>query len=156
MLDKIKRILTKREFISVATSDFSGRPNAAPKFFLKLEHGFVYLVDYTIGRTWENLKSNPRVSLSLMDTDSLYGYQINGSVEIIDKGEEYHKIMNELLQKEIDLSVKRITEAVVSGKVHESFEVAIPKRIIVFKVKIEEVAEIGPRGELKREKLCEN
>jgi cysteine-rich repeat protein len=37
---------------------------------------------------WENIKMNPRVSLSFMDNDALLGYQLNGSVEIIDSGEE--------------------------------------------------------------------
>ena len=67
---KIKELLENREFISVATCDFKGRPNAAPKFFLKFEHNFIYLVDYTIGMTWENLKVNPKASLSLMDPDT--------------------------------------------------------------------------------------
>ena len=150
---KINEFLKTREFISIATCDFEGRPHAAPKFLLKVEDNFIYLVDYSNGRTWENLKVNPRAALSFFDTDNLVGYQINGSVEIIDKGADYDKIMHELRRKEIDLSIKRIIEGVSTGKKHESFEVGLPEHVVVFKVKIEEVAEITPRGELKREKL---
>jgi predicted pyridoxine 5'-phosphate oxidase superfamily flavin-nucleotide-binding protein len=150
---KIAQFLKNREFISVATCDFKGRPNAAPKFLLKLEDNFIYLVDYTISRTWENLKVNPQASLSFIDPDTLIGYQINGSVKIIDKGPEYDKILIELREREIDLSTKRIVEGIYRGKGHESFEVTLPERFVVFKIKVEEVVEIGHRGDLKIEKL---
>lgn len=150
---KIAQFLKNREFISVATCDFKGRPNAAPKFILKFENNFIYLVDYTIGMTWENLNINPKASLSFMNSDTLVGYQINGAVEIIDQGPEYNSLLREFKKKQIDLSIKRIIEGVSRGKGHESFEVALPERFVVFKVKLKDVAEIGPRGELKREEV---
>ncbi len=137
----------------MATCNFEGRPNAAPKFILKFEDGCVYLVDYTIGRTWENLKINPNVSLSLMDQDALIGYQLNGSVEIIDKGPQYRILFDEFKKKEIDLSVRRITEGISRGRKHETFEVLFPERFVVFKVKLEDWAEIVPSGGLRREKI---
>jgi len=151
MLKKITGLLQKKEFISVATSDLSGRPNAAPKFLLKLENNFIFLIDYTQGKTWENLKKNPRVSLSFMDTEDLTGYQINGAVKIIDKGPAFDKIFDELLQKEIDLSCRRIIEGVVHEKGHKSFEVAMPDRVVIFKIEIEDIAEIDHRGEIRKE-----
>jgi len=151
MIKKITELLQKKEFISVATSDLSGRPNAAPKFLLKLENNFIFLIDYTQGKTWENLKKNPRVSLSFMDTEDLTGYQINGAVKIIDKGPAFDKIFDELLQKEIDLSCRRIIEGVVHEKGHKSFEVAMPDRVVIFKIEIENIAEIDHRGEIRKE-----
>jgi len=154
MLPKnIVGLLENREFVSVATCDFKGRPNAAPKFVLKIENNLVYLVDYTIGMTWENLKINPIASLSLMDADTLTGYQVNGSVEIIDKGQEHDSLLSEFKKKEVDFSTKRIIEGVWRGRGHKTFEVSLPERFVVFKVKLEDFAEIGPRGELKRQKI---
>jgi hypothetical protein len=150
---KIGELLENREFISVATCDFKGRPNAAPKFFLKFEDSFIYLVDYTIGMTWDNLKINPKASLSLMDPDTLIGYQINGSVEIIEKGPEYDSLFSEFKTREVDFSTTRIIEGVSSGKGHKNFEVSLPERFAVFKIKLEDFSEIGPRGELRREKV---
>ncbi len=150
---KIAEFLQKREFISVATCDFEGRPNAAPKFLLKIENNFIYLVDYSLSKTWENLKINPRVSLSFVDTNTLVGYQVNGKVEIIDKGEAFSNLLNELREKTVNLSVARIVEGIYKGKSHNSFEAAIPETLVIFKIKIEEVTEIGARGELKREKI---
>lgn len=150
---KAIEFLKKREFVSVATADFEGHPNAAPKFLLKIDGDFIYLIDYIIGRTWENLKINPRVSLSFVDPDTLMGYQINGSVEIIDKGKAYEDILNELTKRKIDLSTKRIIEGISRGKRHETFEIGLPEHFLVIKVKLEEVVEIGPYGQLKREKV---
>ena len=154
MLTKtIEHFLNKREFISVATCDFEGRPNAAPKFLLKIKENFIYLVDYSLSRTWENLKINPKVSLSFVDTDTLKGYQVNGSVDIIYKGDTFNKLFNELKEKAISLSAKRIIEGLHRERTHENFEVSLPEKLAIFKVKIDEVVEISPRGELKREKV---
>jgi len=153
VIKKIFELLEDREFISVATCDFSGRPNVAPKFILKLESNYLYLVDYVLGTTFSNVTINPRVSISLMDIDALTGYQINGAVEIISKGEEFQRMLKELNEREVNLSVKRIIEGIDTGKKHASFEVMLPENVIILKVKIEEAVEIGPRGVLKREKL---
>lgn len=151
----ISEFLSNREFISVATCDFEGRPNAAPKFLLKIEDNFIFLADYSLSRTWENLQINPKVSLSFVDTDTLCGYQVNGAVQIIDKGKEYDVLWKELKEKEISLSAKRIIEGLRREKKHEMFEISVPDKLAIFKIRIEEVVEISPKGELKREKLKE-
>ena len=151
--EKISELLRKREFVSVSTCDLEGRPNAAPKFILKVSGNFIYLIDYTIGRTWSNLKANPRASVSFMDTDSLSGYQINGKAQIIDGGAEYEKIGAELLQREIDLSARRIIEGVGREKRHAGFEVGLSEKFVLLKIHIEEIVEIGLRGEVKREHI---
>ena len=154
MINKnIKALIESREFISVASCDLEARPNAAPKFLLKVEGDYIYLVDYIIGRTFRNLQVNPRVSLSFIDNNTLIGYQVNGKVEIINEGVEYREILKELQYKQIDLSAKRVVEGVVKGQSHKSFEVAIPDHFVIFKVKMEEVVEMRPSGTLKREKV---
>jgi len=149
---KACEILKGREFVSIATCDFGGKPNAASKFILKIEAGHIFLVDYVIGRTLRNLKINPYASLSFVDTHTLTAYQINGPVEIIAGGQEYEKLLKELHQKEVDLSIQRIMEAVTKGQKHEAFEVANSEKSVIFRVKIEEVVEMGVGGALKREK----
>ncbi len=150
---KIAEFLKGREFISVATSDFEGRPNAAPKLLLKVQDNCIYLVDYSLSRTWENLKVNPQASLSFMDVDALMGYQVNGMVEIIDKGTAFQQLLEELREREIHLSVKRIIEGVKREKASLNFELGMPERFAIFRVDIKEIVEIGPKGELTRENV---
>ncbi len=154
MINKsLEELIESREFISLATSDLNSRPNAAPKFLLKIEGDCLYLVDYIIGRTFANLQINPHASLSFIDSNTLIGYQINGQVEIIDSGPEYKQMIKELQHKQIDLSIARVIEGVTKGKAHKSFEVASPDQFVIFKVKMEEVVEMRPSGTLKREKV---
>lgn len=154
MINKsLKELIESREFISMASCDLELRPNAAPKFLLKVEGNYLYLVDYIIGRTFTNLQINPRASLSFIDSNTLIGYQINGRVEIIDAGPEYKEIIKELQHKQINLSIARVIEGVTKGKAHKSFELAIPEQFVIFKVKMEEVVEMRPSGTLKREKV---
>ncbi len=155
MLKKIKVVLDKREFLSVATCSPNGHPNAAPKFFLKIEGRYLYLIDYTLGRTWENIRVHPYVSISFMDTEALIGYQVNGVVKLIDSGEEFEKIFKELLQKEVDLSTRRIIEGVTKGEKHKNFELAISNKFVILKVIIKEIVAIGTNGEMKRETVEE-
>ncbi|MCX5711049.1 MAG: pyridoxamine 5'-phosphate oxidase family protein [Candidatus Omnitrophica bacterium] len=153
MLKNISKILEGREFVSVATCDFKGRPNAAPKFLLKIENSFLYLIDYSFGHTWENLKINPRVSVSFVDTETLMGYQLNGAVDIIKNGPVYQAICEDVIAKEIDLSAKRIIEGVSTERSHKNFEISMSEKFLVYKINIEEVVQIGTSGELKREKI---
>lgn len=145
-------LIEKREFVSVATCDFKGRPNAAPKFVLKVESDRIYLVDYTIGTTWKNLKANPRISLSLTDARTLKGYQINGDVHIVTRGKLYDKMRNEMTDKEVRLTTQRIIDEVRGQPTHETFEVLISEKFVIFEVMIDEVVELDIHGGLKRNK----
>ena len=151
MLTKdIIELINEKEFISIATCDFDGRPNAAPKFILKIDGKSLYLVDYIIGRTYANLKINPRVSLSLFNPHTLIGYQLNGAAVIIDKGAEYKKLSSEMENKLVRLTAQHIIEEVRGGHKHENFEVSIRSKFIIIKVTLEETVAICPQGKVER------
>jgi predicted pyridoxine 5'-phosphate oxidase superfamily flavin-nucleotide-binding protein len=140
----IETLLKKREFMSVATADPSGRPNCAPKFLFKTEGDFIYLVDYSMGRTARNAKANPRASLAVMDIDNLLGYQLNGSLTVIEKGHEaYERTLAEVRKREIQLSAERVIHGVRTGKRYEHFEVELPEDCLVLKIHVDEVVPIG-------------
>ena len=145
-------LLANKEFISVATCDFKGRANAAPKFVLKIDANRIYLVDYTIGTSWKNLKMNPRVSLSLVDEMTLKGYQLNGAVKIMTRGKLYDAMRKEMTDKEIRLTTQHIIDEVRGNPTHETFEILISEKFIIFEVTIDEVVEMDIHGELKRNK----
>ena len=146
-------LLEKREFISVATCDFKGPPNAASKFVFKVEGRKVYLADYTMGRTWDNLNVNPVISISFLDPRTLKGYRLNGSARIIDKGPGYKKMCKEMVEKEIVLTAQHIIEDLRKETKHDNFEVMISEKIAIFEVLVDEVAEFGPEGGITRKKL---
>ncbi len=150
---KICELLKNREFISIATCDFHGKPNAASKFILRVDQQYIFLVDYIIGRTYHNLKVNNKASLSFFDTATLTGYQINGHVEVVEEGAAYEAFVEELHQKEVELSLQRIMEGLAKGKSHKAYEIASSIRSVFFKIKMEEVVEMGSSGVTQREHL---
>jgi predicted pyridoxine 5'-phosphate oxidase superfamily flavin-nucleotide-binding protein len=151
--EEVRDLLKKREFINVATCDFDHTPNVAPKFLLKVEDNCVYLADYIIGRTWRNLKINPHASLSTININNIVAYQLNGTVEIIEKGTQFKKLLKELNDKLVDFSTKRIIEGIRANRPHQHTELSFPDRVVIFKITIEEIVRIGPQGTLERKKI---
>ena len=151
--EKAIDLIKKREFVSVATSDLENNPNAAPKFVLKLDRHFIYFVDYIMGITYRNLVMNPKASLSFYDPETLKGYQLNGPVEIIEKGPVFKKIFGEMNARKISLTAKHIIEEIRGESKHESFEMVMPEKFVILKMCINQVTEINPTGEVVRKKL---
>ena len=150
-LDKIVSLLKKRSFISIATADVQGEPHAVPKFLLKVDGGFVYLIDYAIGKTVTNLQANPRACLSFMDLDNLEGYRISGPAYLLENGPEHEKILKEFDKKLIQMSATRLIEGMRAGKKAQHFELEIPNKVIAIKVRIGEAVRIDRQGKLFRE-----
>ena len=44
--EQLVKLFKNSKFVDIATSDFNGRPNAAPKYLLKIEGEVIYLADY--------------------------------------------------------------------------------------------------------------
>jgi general stress protein 26 len=144
----IRRLLEKADFINVATCALSRQPSAAFKFILKIEGNDIYLADFAKARTWRNVKQNPRASLSIIDNDILIDYQLNGKVEIIQEGSFFEKLDQELDKKEVTFATKRVIESVRRQKKYAA-EVPLAKKIVILKIAINEVRELGPAAELK-------
>lgn len=151
--EKMQKFLLNKEFISVGTSDLNSQPNAAPKFVIKIDDGFIYLADYVIGRTFRNLKINPRVSLSAIDMKTLEGYQINGTARIITKGPQYKKLLKVMVDREVHHSAQRVIEDVRGIQKYDNYEVMFPEKVVIFKIKCEGVTTIGPTGKLQRKRI---
>jgi len=150
MTEKMAELLEKKEFMSVASSDLRCEPNAAPKFLIKVKDDCIFLADYVMGKTYRNLKVNPKVSVSTVDLDTLEGYQINGTAEILDHGPEYDGLCDAMKEKKIRHTVQRFIESVRGVKNYEKFETALPDKIVVFKITCRAVVKIGASGELER------
>jgi uncharacterized protein len=145
-------VLRRKEFVSIGTADKKGSPNAVPKFLLKIEKNFVYLIDYTLARTAANLAQNPKASLSFVDINNLIGYRLDGPASVIEKGKEFDKIAKELKQKLISLSADRVIEASRTGRRTGHYELEIPDKFLVIKIRVREVAKLGSQGDLWKEK----
>ena len=149
--DKFAGLLEKREFVSVATSTLDGRPNTAPKFFFRAKGAFIYLIDYVIGRTIENLRKNPRVSVSFMDVETLEAYRLNGIAQCIEEGRLFNKVLEEWNKRLVKMATDRVVEAVQTGKRRGHYELEMTEKFVVLKIKVESVVKIGRRGDIWKE-----
>lgn len=157
--EKISRglaaLLKKSEFISVGTSDASGSPSVASKFLLKVDGNTVYLVDLIKGKTLRNVRYNPIISLSVMDEDNLRGYQINGTVSVIEFGKEFDLLMLEFTEKQVSFATNRIIAGVQQSKPHAGAVFSSNKAEVFYRISVTETLEIGPLVKLKKEEIVE-
>lgn len=153
LIKELPKLLKNRSFISVATASKDGEPHNAPKFIFKIDGKILYLIDHAMAKSAENLRENPRASISFMDLENLEGYRLNGSVELIESGEAHKKIAQEFEKKLIQLSATRFIEGMKSGKKSEHFELEMPERFIVFKVTVRDAVRISRQGDVRREKM---
>jgi nitroimidazol reductase NimA-like FMN-containing flavoprotein (pyridoxamine 5'-phosphate oxidase superfamily) len=149
--EKIQDVLSKREFVSIATADRNGTPNSVPKFFFRARGHFIYLVDYVLGQTVTNLRVNPKVSVSFMDMDTLEAYRLNGTATIIEKGRPYDAFLKEWNERLLKLSVDRVVEAVKTGKKRGTYELEMSQKFAVLKIKVESIVKINRKGDFWQE-----
>ena len=149
LLHYLAPYLASGKFINVATCSFERMPNVAPKLIAKVNKNVIYLIDYVIGRTYGNLMENPRVSVSFVDDKTLTGYQLNGTVDILEKGEEFDKLAQEFQDIKTKFTVERIVLNMRTGEKQAPLEFALPEKFVILKVKVIEIVEISFSGGLK-------
>lgn len=149
--ENVRKLIEKRNFVSVGTATRDGQPNSAPKLFFRAKGNFIYLIDHVIGPTVHNIKGNPLVSVSFMDQDALEGYRLNGTAKVIERGKGYDAMLKEWNERAIKLSADRVIEAVRTGKKRGHYEVEISEKFAILKIKVNNVIKIGRRGDIWNE-----
>jgi len=147
--DELRNLLEKKEFVYIATCQ-DDRPNVAPKFLIKVDKDSLFLADFLNGRTCANLKKNSNVAVSILNIDTLIGYQFLGKAHELKDGEEYEPLIKRLQDREMKFCVERIVAGVSRNNKSENFEVSFPEHFAIFRVDIEEVVIIGPEAKLVR------
>ncbi len=153
LLHELAPYLSSGRFVNVATCSFERMPNVSPKLVVKAHKNILFLVDHVIGRTYINLKNNPRVSVSFVDDKTLTGYQLNGTVDILESGEEFDKLAYEFQEIKTKFTVERILLNLRTGEKASPLEFSLPEKFVVLKIKVIEIVEISSSGG-KKSKLA--
>jgi hypothetical protein len=85
--------------------------------------------------------------------NTLEGWQINGTVKIITEGPEYKKLSKTMIDMEVHHTARRIIEDVQGIQKHNFFEVSLPKKVVIFKVKCTKITKIGITGDLQVKRI---
>lgn len=83
----------------VATASCNGEPNVTPKGTLRLlDDQHVSFADLFSRKTRQNLRENPKVAVTVVDAKSGKGYQLKGTADLVESGQLFQKVSEELKQ----------------------------------------------------------
>ena len=98
--------LNTQSFVIVSSLDEHGFPHSSCKDIIKIDStGQVYLVDVYHGATAENIRANPRVSISAVDEHKFIGYCLKGKAVLMSDA-----ISSEIIKAWEDKITARLTK----------------------------------------------
>jgi len=90
--DEMKDVAAKTKGFALATVTRDGEPHVIPVGFGKiLSDDELLLVDVFMKKTLENMRANPKVSVSVWDYDGLKGYEFKGNARIETSGKAFEE-----------------------------------------------------------------
>lgn len=144
--DDIIRFFQRQHFTTISTIDADGNPHSSCKGIVSIDgNGQVYLLDLYRGRTYDNLKQNPHISVTYVDEHKFRGYSLKGKAKIIQKD----KLKPQTIKAWEDKIASRITQRVLKNirgeRGHSRHpEALLPKPEYLIVVKVEEVVDLTP------------
>ena len=149
---EIIQFLHNQSFVIVSTRDKDGTLHSACKGIIKIGPGRkIFLLDLYKGRTFENLKRNPYLSITAVDEHKFIGYCLKGKAELIPE----IKLRNRIIKTWEDRITTRVTHRVLKNLREEKGhprhpEALLPKPQYMIAMKIEEIIDLTPHH-LKQE-----
>lgn len=144
---EIIRFFEKQGFVIIATIDRDGGIHAVAKGIVGIEeNGKVFLIDLYEGRTFENLKRNPKVSITAVDEHKFEGYNLKGHAKVV----EEEKFEDHIVKAWQDRIVKRITNRILKNIKSEKRltghhpEARMPSPKYLIEVDVEEIVDLTP------------
>jgi len=144
--------LRAQSFVVISSIDKAGFPHSSCKAIIRIEQaGKIFLMDAYRGLTCENIKHNPRISISAVDEHKFAGYCLKGQGEIISDdnlSQEIIKIWEDNLTSRL---AKRLLRNLSEdkGRGHHP-EAGLPRPEHIIALEIEEIVDLAPRH-LRRE-----
>jgi general stress protein 26 len=144
---EIIQFLYRQNYTVISTMDKDGSIHNSCKGIVKIdEQGRIYLLDLYKQITYENLKVNPSISLTVVDEHKFKGYSLKGRAKIISED----KIRPEILQawdKKISERIShRILKNISGEKGHSRHpEVLLPKPEYIIEMRVEKIIDLTPQ-----------
>ena len=88
--EEMKEVASKTKGFALATVTKDGAPHVIPVYFGKVLSDDEFLVaDVFMKQSVDNIKANPKVSISAWDMESLKGYEFKGNARIETSGKAF-------------------------------------------------------------------
>lgn len=133
--------------VIVTTIDKDGFPHSACKGIIEIKGtGKIYLFDLYRKETFENLKRNPRISVTAFDEHKFTGYCLKGKARIIGSGKIDSRLA-ELWDRNI---AGRLTQRLLKNIREEKRsqrhpEVLLPKPEYMIYIGVEQIVNLAPQ-----------
>ncbi len=147
--DEVVYILQKQSFVIVSTIDKDGVPHASCKGVVKIDRdkNEIYLLDLYKAKTYENLKQNPKVSITTVDEHKFRGYCIKGRAKAIKED----KLRSHIVKAWEERITRRVTDRILKNvrgerghSRHPEILLPEPKYLIIVEVK--EIVDLTPHA----------
>ena len=149
LLREAKLFLNKQQFLTTGTVDRQGKPHVSPKLLLKAAEKYIYIADYQVKSTYNNLKINPNISVCSFNIVEVFGYHIYGKAQIIERGTMYKNLLRDWQEGQTSRQVDKIIEDVRGECNMRSLKLTFLKPVVIYKVKISSVQKVDSRGLLE-------
>ncbi len=142
----IADFLQLQGFVIVSSIDEQGFPHNSCKGIVKIDkRGEIYLMDVYHGLTCQNLKRNPRISISAVDEHKFMGYCLKGKARIMPDDNISHEIIKSWEDNITSRLAKRLLKNLAEEKSrshHPEASLPGPKHLI--SVAVEEIVDLAP------------
>ena len=151
--EDIIHLFHKQGFVIVSTLDSKGSIHCSAKGIVGIEaEGKIYLIDLYRGKTLNNLKRNPTISITAVDEDEFSGFTLKGKAKIVDREE----IKDHIIASWEDKVVQRVSSRVIGHIRKERKNLHHPEAIFphpqyLIEVDVDSVVDLTPKS-LKRKK----
>jgi len=142
----VTEFLRIQGFVIVSSIDKNGFPHSSCKDIVKIDSsGKIYLIDVYYGLTAENIKHNPRVSISAIDEHKFMGYCLKGIAKVMSDDE----ISQEFIKSWEDNITSRLTKRLLNNLAQEKVrghhpEASLPRPKHLIAIAVEEIVDLAP------------
>jgi len=147
-----QNILNKHHFVVVSSFNQKRAIHTSLKAVVDIDpKGKIFILDLYKGVTYNNIKQNPKITLTIVDEHKFLGYSIQGRARILKKGSFSKKILDiwhEKLAKRIARRIIRHAKELVPGR-DAVPEAGFPLPEYLMQVDVDKVMDLAP-GKPKR------
>jgi general stress protein 26 len=138
--------LRTQGFVIISSIDGNGFPHSSCKDIVKIEpEGSVYLMDVFYGLTAENIKHNPRVSISAVDEHKFMGYCLKGMAKVMSDNEISQEFIKSWEDNITSRLAKRLLHNLAQDKSHPHHpEASLPRPKHLISIEVEEIVNLAP------------
>jgi len=142
-----RQILEKQHFLIVSSVDKDGSIDTSAKGILEANpKGRILLLDLYKGRTYNNVKRNPNVTLTMVDENRFRGFSVKGKARIVKEGtlpknklELWHDKVSKRIARRL---IKQVKDDLPGGEKIPEASFPMPKYII--EVKVDSIIDLAP------------